>query len=237
MLLVERGFAESRQRAQAMILAGQVLVRQQKTAKAGTLVCEDAPIAIIGERPKYASRGGIKLEGALEDFGVCVAEKTCLDAGASTGGFTDCLLQNGAKRVYAVDVNVDQLAWNLRQNARVARVKANVRGLRPEQIGEPVDVVVVDVSFISVTKVLPALTAIARPGAEFLILVKPQFELSRKDIGKGGIVRDVKSHDRAIESVKQAAKWNGLCVLGVKSSRLAGAEGNLEYFLHARKAE
>ncbi|HJY88323.1 MAG TPA: TlyA family RNA methyltransferase [Candidatus Acidoferrales bacterium] len=232
-LLVERGLAESRQLAQALILAGQVLVSGQKRDKAGALVPPGANIEVVGSRLRYASRGGLKLEGALEDFHLPVANKLCLDIGSSTGGFTDCLLQHGARRVYAVDVSVNQLAWKLQQDPRVVRVERNARNLRPEDLGEPVDLVTVDVSFISVIKLLPAVVAVAAPGAEFLILVKPQFELERKEIGKGGIVRDPQLHERAIEQVKRAA-WAVLRVEGVRPSRLPGAEGNVEFFLHAR---
>jgi 23S rRNA (cytidine1920-2'-O)/16S rRNA (cytidine1409-2'-O)-methyltransferase len=232
-LLVERGLAESRQIAQALILAGQVLVGGQKRDKAGTLVPPGANIEIVGSKLRYASRAGMKLEGALEDFHLRVADKLCLDVGSSTGGFTDCLLQHGARRVYAVDVSVNQLAWKLQQDPRVVRVERNARDLRPEDLGESVDLVTIDVSFISVTKLLAAVVAAARPGAEFLILVKPQFELERKDIGKGGIVRDPQLHERAIEQVKAAARA-ALRIEGVRPSRVPGAEGNLEFFLHAR---
>jgi 23S rRNA (cytidine1920-2'-O)/16S rRNA (cytidine1409-2'-O)-methyltransferase len=234
-LLVERGVAESRQKAQAMILAGDIIVNGQKAAKAGTAVSVDAAIELAGEKLKYASRGGLKLEGALEDFCVNVNGKICLDAGASTGGFTDCLLQHGAAKVFAVDVSTDQLDWKLRQDARVVPVECNARFLQPEDVGEAVDVVTVDVSFISVTKVLPALVAIAREGADFLILVKPQFELERGQVGKRGIVRDPALHERAIGRVRVAAGLMELTVLGVAASRLPGAEGNQEFFLHARR--
>jgi 23S rRNA (cytidine1920-2'-O)/16S rRNA (cytidine1409-2'-O)-methyltransferase len=234
-LLVERGLAESRQKAQALILAGHILVDSRKAEKAGTPVAADTEITVAGEALRYVSRGGLKLEGALEDFQVAVEGKVCLDAGASTGGFTDCLLQHGAAKVYAVDVSTNQLDWKLRQDARVAPVECNARFLQPDDIGEAVDVVTVDVSFISVTKVLPALAAVAKPGAEFLILVKPQFELERKDVKRGGIVRDPALHERAIEKVKVAAGLTELTVLGAAPSRLAGAEGNQEYFLYARR--
>ena len=235
-LLVERGLAESRQRAQALILAGQVRVEGQKRDKAGALVPAGARVEIVGGKLRYASRGGLKLEGALEDFHVSVADKVCLDVGSSTGGFTDCLLQHGARRVYALDVSVDQLAWKVQQDPRVVRVERNARYLRPEDLGEPVDLATLDVSFISVRKVLPQVVAVAKPGAEFLILVKPQFELERKDIGKGGIVRDPKLHERAIARVQAAATESGLRVEGVRPSRLPGAEGNVEFFLHARRS-
>ncbi len=234
-LLVERGLAESRQKAQGVILAGQVLVDRQRLEKAGALVATTASVEILGGRLRYASRGGLKLEGALEDFQVSAAGRVCLDVGCSTGGFTDCLLQHGARRVYAVDVSTNQLAWKLQQDARVVRVERNARELGPGDIAEPLDLVTIDVSFISVAKVLPAVVRLAKPDAEFLILVKPQFELDRVDIGKGGIVRDPRLHQRAIEQAASSATAAGLEVLGVRPSCLPGAEGNLEFFLHARR--
>jgi 23S rRNA (cytidine1920-2'-O)/16S rRNA (cytidine1409-2'-O)-methyltransferase len=233
-LVVERGLAESREKAQAMILAGEVRVNGSRSDKAGTQVVVDARIEISGSSSKYASRGGLKLEGALEDFGVNVSGKTCLDIGASTGGFTDCLLVHGARLVYAVDVTPAQMVWRLQQDARVKQIKENARNLRRGQIPEPADLVTVDVSFISVAKVLPAVVAAAGRRAEYLILVKPQFELDRGDIGRGGIVRDPNLHSRAVERVRTAALAAGLRVTGVRPSRLTGAEGNQEFFLHAR---
>jgi 23S rRNA (cytidine1920-2'-O)/16S rRNA (cytidine1409-2'-O)-methyltransferase len=232
-LVVERGLAESRVKAQAMILAGEVRVDGARGDKAGMQVPADARIEIIGGAAKYASRGGLKLEGALEDFAVVVTGKICLDVGASTGGFTDCLLQHGALRVYAVDVTPGQMAWRLQKDSRVKQIKENARNLRPEQIVESADLVTVDVSFISVAKILPAVVAAASPGAEYLILVKPQFELDRGDIGRGGIVRDASLHEKAIERVRSSAVALGLHIDGVRASRLTGAEGNQEYFLHA----
>jgi len=234
-LIVERGLAPSREKAQAMILAGEVRVNGMAAAKAGQAVAQDASIEIHSRIQKYVSRGGFKLEGALKDFGVEVRGKICLDLGASNGGFTDCLLQNGAARVYAVDVNVDQLDWKLRQDTRVLRIKQNARELEVEDLPEPVGLVVADVSFISVTKILPAVVLLAEMGADLLILIKPQFELRREDIGPGGIVSDPELHQRAIESVRAAAVALGLSDLGVMPSQLAGAEGNQEFFLHARK--
>jgi 23S rRNA (cytidine1920-2'-O)/16S rRNA (cytidine1409-2'-O)-methyltransferase len=234
-LVVERGLAESRARAQAMILAGQVRVNHQAAAKAGAPVALDAQIELAGEVLPYASRGGMKLEGALQDFGISPLELTCLDVGSSTGGFTDCLLQRGARRVYAVDVNTRQIAWKLRQNPLVVLIEKNARYLQPQDLPELSEVVVIDVSFISVCKVLPAIVPLAAPGADFLILVKPQFELERGDIGKGGIVRDPHLHARALESVHKASTAQGLHVRGHRASRLKGAEGNQEYFIHARK--
>ena len=237
LLVVETGLADSREKAQAMILAGEVRVNGSRSDKAGMQVATDARIEVSGTSAKYASRGGLKLEGALEDFAVDVSAKTCLDIGASTGGFTDCLLSNGARCVYAVDVTTEQMVWRLQQDPRVKQIKENARNLRPEQIPEPADLVTVDVSFISVAKVLPAVVAAAGPRAEYLILVKPQFELDRGDVGRGGIVRDAALHARAVDRVRTAAEAAGLRVEGVRPSRLTGAEGNQEFFLHARNRD
>jgi 23S rRNA (cytidine1920-2'-O)/16S rRNA (cytidine1409-2'-O)-methyltransferase len=234
-LIFERGLAESRQKAQALLLAGSVRVNGQAAGKAGTATATDAAIEIVGDGLKYVGRGGMKLEGALEDFGVSPAGKVCLDAGSSTGGFSDCLLQKGAKRVFAVDVNIQQLDWKLQRDERVVRVEKNARYLSPDDVAERAELVVADVSFISVTKILPALIGAAQAGAIFLILVKPQFELERGEIGKGGIVRDPQLHQKAIERVREAASAAGLEILGVRASRVAGAEGNQEFFLHARR--
>jgi 23S rRNA (cytidine1920-2'-O)/16S rRNA (cytidine1409-2'-O)-methyltransferase len=231
--LVERGLAESRQKAQAMILAGQVLVNGQPANKAGAAVAGDARVELAGAAMPYVSRGGMKLEGALDDFAVNPAGLVCLDVGSSTGGFTDCLLQHGAARVYCVDVSGDQLAWKLRQDARVHVIEKNARYLQPADVPEPVALITVDLSFISTAKVLPALAPLAQAGAQWLILVKPQFELERRDVGKGGIVRDAALHRVAIERVEQAATALGLTLRGVKPSRLPGAEGNQEFFLYA----
>ena len=235
-LLVERGLAESSHKAQAMILAGEVEVEQQRADKAGVILPETVHIEIRSRQQKYASRGGMKLEGALEDFHISAAGKVCLDIGASTGGFTDCLLQNGAARVYAVDVNTDQLAWKIRGDARVIRLAKNARELVAGDLPELVDLVVADVSFISVAKILAGAAGCAKSGAELLILVKPQFELGREDVGKGGIVRETALHEKAVARVRSAMEALGLGVLGVAPSHLPGAEGNQEYFLHARKA-
>jgi 23S rRNA (cytidine1920-2'-O)/16S rRNA (cytidine1409-2'-O)-methyltransferase len=233
LLVVERGLADSREKAQAMILAGEVRVNTSPSDKAGMQVATDARIEISGTSAKYASRSGMKLEGALEDFAIGVSGKTCLDIGASTGGFTDCLLLHGARRVHAVDVTPEQMVWRLQQDPRVKQIKANARNLRPEQIAEPADLVTVDVSFISVAKILPAVVAAAGSRAEYLILVKPQFELDRGDVARGGIVRDAGLHARAVERVRAAAEAAGLRVEGVRPSRVTGAEGNQEFFLHA----
>jgi len=235
LLLVERGCAGSPQKAMAMILAGEVQVDGQRVEKAGMPVAEDARIEIISRLQKFVSRGGTKLEGALEDFAIEPAGCVCLDIGSSNGGFTDCLLQRGAVRVYAVDVNMDQLDWKLRQNPRVIPIARNARELRVEDLPESADIVVIDVSFISVRKVIAPAMATAKPRADFLILTKPQFELRREEIGPGGIVRDQKLHDKAILAVRESVASVGLEYLGVRPSHLLGAEGNQEYFLHARK--
>jgi 23S rRNA (cytidine1920-2'-O)/16S rRNA (cytidine1409-2'-O)-methyltransferase len=234
-LLMARGLAPNAQKAQAMILAGEVFVDGVRLSTSGTAIAEDALVEINSREQRYASRGGFKLEGALRDFQVDPDGKVCLDVGSSTGGFTDCLLQHGAARVYAVDVTVDQIAWKLRQDPRVIRIDRNARELTASDIPESVELVTVDVSFISACKVLRPAVSTARQGADFLILVKPQFELSRAEIGPGGIVADEALHEKAISIVKQAAASVGLGCVGVQPSQLTGAEGNQEYFLHARK--
>jgi 23S rRNA (cytidine1920-2'-O)/16S rRNA (cytidine1409-2'-O)-methyltransferase len=233
-LMVERGLAPSRERAQSMIMAGQVQVAGQRIDKPGTRISADSQVEIVGQPLRYASRGGLKLEGALEDFGVTPEGKICLDAGSSTGGFTDCLLQHGASKVYAVDVTIAQLDWKLQQDARVMRIEKNARHLQAGDIADPVALITADLSFISATKVLPALLSIAAPGADLLILIKPQFELAKRDVGKGGIVRDPALHERAVQGVVEAATALGLEIVGVKPSKLPGAEGNQEFFLHAK---
>ena len=234
-LVLERGLALTREKAQALILAGQIRVNGQPATKAGALVAGDSRVELVGEPPRYVSRGGLKLEGALRDFGVDVCGKVCLDIGASTGGFTDCLLQHGAARVYAVDVGKGQLDWKLRQDARVqVREGINARYLKPENLGEAVDLVTIDVAFISVEKILPAALRCAPPSSVFLILVKPQFELSRREVGKGGIVRDAALQQKAVEKIRRAAAAVGLEDLAVRESCLPGAEGNREFFLRAR---
>ena len=234
-LVVERGLAESLPKAQAMILAGEVSVDGARADKAGSRFPHESRIEVTSRAGKYVSRGGLKLEGALQDFAIDPANRICLDIGSSTGGFTDCLLQHGAARVYAVDVNVDQLAWKLRQDPRVIRVSRNARSLEANDITEPIDLIAIDVSFISVRKILPSAASVANPGADLLILIKPQFELPREDIGAGGIVTDTALHQKAVTAVREAAAKLALEILGVRPSHLPGAEGNQEYFMHARK--
>jgi 23S rRNA (cytidine1920-2'-O)/16S rRNA (cytidine1409-2'-O)-methyltransferase len=234
-LLVGRGLAESTQKAAAMILAGEVQVDGRRVEKAGRPVASNAQVKVTSRQQKYVSRGGFKLEGALQDFSVNPANRICLDIGSSHGGFTDCLLQHGASHVYAVDVSVEQLDWKLRQGPGVIAVKRNARELRVEDVPELIDLIAIDLSFISVRKVIAPATRVAKSGAIFLILVKPQFELRREEIGRSGIVKDEKLHEKAILAVREHVESLGLEYLGVRPSRLAGAEGNQEYFLHARK--
>jgi 23S rRNA (cytidine1920-2'-O)/16S rRNA (cytidine1409-2'-O)-methyltransferase len=234
LLLVERSLASSRQKAQAMILAGEVRVNGQRRDKPGEQVPRDAAIE-VAEAQRYASRGGFKLEGALADFGVNPANRICLDIGSSAGGFTDCVLQHGAARVIAVDVTPEQMEWKLQQDPRVTRIHRNARELTPNDLPEQPSLVVIDVSFISVAKILPAVAQSVTEESDWLILVKPQFELDRGDVGKGGIVRDAQLHQKAIDRAEVAARAAGLEICGVKASHLAGAEGNQEFFLHARR--
>jgi len=233
-LLVERGLAESREKAQALILAGQVMVAGQKAAKPGALVNGDAALRILeGGALKYASRAGLKLEAALDHFSIDVQGKTCLDIGSSTGGFTDCLLQRGARRVYAVDVGKGQLAWKLRQDPRVViREGINARCLPWEAVGELVDLVTCDVSFISVTLILPAIRQFLRPGSRMIVLAKPQFEAGREQVGKGGIVRDPAIQAEVVEKVRRAVRDLGFQKVEWLESPITGAEGNREFLVY-----
>jgi 23S rRNA (cytidine1920-2'-O)/16S rRNA (cytidine1409-2'-O)-methyltransferase len=240
-LLLDRGLAGSRERAQALILAGKVLVGGQKIEKAGTGVDADADIRLLGEDLKYVSRGGLKLEKALEYWHIEVAGKVCLDVGTSTGGFTDCLLQQGAARVIAVDTGHGQIEFRLRQDARVRLLeKTNARYLTREQVGEAVDFISMDVSFISATLILPAVIAAAFPessnerrGRQMVVLVKPQFEAGREHVGKGGIVRDPAAHAAAVEKVRRAILAQNCTRVDVIESPILGAEGNREFLLFA----
>jgi 23S rRNA (cytidine1920-2'-O)/16S rRNA (cytidine1409-2'-O)-methyltransferase len=229
-LLVERGLAESRTKAQALILAGEVFVDGQKADKPGRAVSIESRIEIAG-RPPFVSRGGQKLAAALDRFNIQVEGRVCLDVGASTGGFTDCLLQRGARRVYAIDVGAGQLDWRLRTDPRVVpREGLNARYLRFEDIGELVDLAVCDVSFISVTLILPALVPLLQPTGEMVILVKPQFEVGRGQVGKGGVVRDPELHAAACARVEQAVEQAGFDTALIESPIL-GAEGNREFLV------
>jgi 23S rRNA (cytidine1920-2'-O)/16S rRNA (cytidine1409-2'-O)-methyltransferase len=233
-LLVETGLAESREKAQAMVMAGEVLADGQKVTKAGQKLSPDAEIRLLGERLKYVSRGGLKLEAALHAFAIQVQGKVCLDIGSSTGGFTDCLLQQGAKKVYAVDVGTAQLHWNLRQDARVVlHENVNARYLSKEVVPEEVDFACCDVSFISATRILPALPPLLKLGAALVVLVKPQFEVGKGEVGKGGIVRDPRQHREAVEKVRAALAEIGFSRVEEMESPILGAEGNKEFLLYA----
>jgi 23S rRNA (cytidine1920-2'-O)/16S rRNA (cytidine1409-2'-O)-methyltransferase len=233
-LLVDRGLAESRQKAQALILAGAVMVNGQKAQKPGHTVDASSVLELM-EKLQYVSRGGLKLEKALDHFEINVEGKICLDIGSSTGGFTDCLLQRGAQKVHALDVGTGQLDWKLRNDPRVVvREQFNARNLKFEDIGELCDLAVCDVSFISVTLILPTLPAVLRSGAEMVILVKPQFEVGRYDVGKGGIVRDPELHAAACRRVAASAESLGFKTEVIESPIL-GAEGNREFLLHAAR--
>jgi 23S rRNA (cytidine1920-2'-O)/16S rRNA (cytidine1409-2'-O)-methyltransferase len=233
-LLVERGLAPTRQKAQALILAGQVMVNGARSPKAGQTVDVEATVEVL-QPLAYVSRGGLKLAGALDHFGVDPAGRVCLDVGASTGGFTDCLLQRGAARVYAVDVGKGQLDWKLRNDARVVlRENVNARHLKPDDIGEPVSLAVCDVSFISVTMILPAVVPLVTPAAELVILVKPQFEVGKGQVGKGGIVRDPELHQAVCRKVQAAVEALGFGA-ALMESPILGAEGNKEFLLYATR--
>lgn len=232
-MLAERGLAESREKAQALVLAGEVLVDGIPARKPGQPVSAEAEI-VVRARPAHVSRGGLKLEAAIGHWHIQVAGRICLDVGASTGGFTDCLLQHGAARVHAVDVGSGQLDWKLRTDPRVIlRERLNARYLRYEQIGEPVDLAVCDVSFISVTLILPAIAPLLREAGEMVILVKPQFEVGRDQVGKGGIVRDPQLHRAACERVETAVREMNFQT-DIIPSPILGAEGNREFLLYAR---
>ena len=231
-LLVERGLAPTREKAQALIMAGDVLVDGHKAEKSGQAVDDSSRIEVLAQ-PPFVSRGGVKLDAALKHFNVRVAGRICLDVGASTGGFTDCLLQHGAARVHAVDVGSGQLDWKIRNDARVVvHEKLNARYLCSEDLGEPVDLAVCDVSFISVTLIVPAVVPLLQSGGEMVILVKPQFEAGKGQVGKGGIVREPELQQAACRRVEGAARQYGF-ETEIMESPILGAEGNREFLLYA----
>ena len=236
LLLVKRSLAPSREKAKAVIMEGNVYVNGQKEDKAGSMFEDSVPIEVRGKTLKYVSRGGLKLEKAVEQFGLAFSDKICMDIGASTGGFTDCMLQNGAKKVYAVDVGYGQFAWSLRQDPRVVCMeKTNIRYVTPDDIDDTLDFASVDVSFISLTKVLgPAKELLADHG-EMVCLIKPQFEAGSEKVGKKGVVRDKNVHLEVIERVSEFARQNGFHILNLDFSPVKGPEGNIEYLMHIRK--
>ncbi len=237
-LMVERGLAESREKAKAVIMSGNVFVDGEREDKAGASFPETAVIEVKGNPLKYVSRGGLKLEKAMKHFDVDLAGKVCMDVGSSTGGFTDCMLQNGAAKVYAVDVGTGQLAWKLRQDERVVVMeKTNIRYVTREQIPEPVEFASIDVAFISLTKVLKPVKELLTPAGQVVALIKPQFEAGREQVGKKGVVRDKKVHLEVIERVLGHACGLGVEVLDLDFSPIRGPEGNIEYLAHLKKHE
>ena len=233
-MLVSRGLAESRTRAQALIMAGTVFSGERKIAKAGDMLAEDAALEVRSKDHPWVSRGGLKLDHGFAHFGFDVVGSIALDVGSSTGGFTDVLLTRGAAKVYAVDVGTNQLAWKLRQDPRViVHEQTNARTLDANIIPEPIDIVVCDASFISLTKVLEAPLKLAKPGAKLVALVKPQFEAGREEVGKGGVVRDPDVHERVCAQAKDWVVSQGWTVLGVTPSPITGPEGNVEFLLGA----
>lgn len=239
--MTERGLCESREKAKAIIMSGIVYVNGQKEDKAGTTFPDDLTtrIEVRGATLRYVSRGGLKLEKALKEYPISLVGKTCMDIGASTGGFTDCMLQNGAEKVFAVDVGHGQLAWKLRNDGRVVCMeKMNIRYITPEDIGgEMLDFASVDVSFISLTKVLPPVWPLLKDGAEMVCLIKPQFEAGREEVGKKGVVRDCKVHEDVILKIVSFVKETGFLIMGLTFSPIRGPEGNIEYLIYLKKPD
>nr|WP_300304612.1 TlyA family RNA methyltransferase [uncultured Anaerostipes sp.] len=237
-LLVEKGLASSREKAKAIIMSGIVFVDGQREDKAGSTFDETKEIVLKGKTLKYVSRGGLKLEKAMKNFDISLDGKICMDVGASTGGFTDCMLQNGAVKVYSVDVGHGQLDWKLRNDDRVVCMeRTNMRYVTEEDIDEPTQFVSIDVSFISLTKILPAVYRVLEDGGQTVALIKPQFEAGREKVGKKGVVRDQKVHEEVIEKICSFAASNGFELLHLDYSPIKGPEGNIEYLLHMRKTQ
>lgn len=234
--LTEKGLAPSREKAKALIMAGVVFVDNQKCDKAGTVVKETQTVEVRGGELKYVSRGGLKLEKAMQEFSVQLDGKVCMDIGASTGGFTDCMLQNGAKKVFSVDVGYGQLAWKLRCDERVVNMeRTNIRHVTLEQIGEPLDFASVDVAFISLRLVLPVAYNLLKDGGEVVALIKPQFEAGKEKVGKKGVVREQSTHVEVVRTIYDFCKEQGFSVLGLDFSPIKGPEGNIEYLIYLKK--
>ena len=237
-LLVKRNLAESREKAKAIIMSGNVFVEGQREDKAGTTFSDEVQIEIKGHTMPYVSRGGLKLEKAIANFDVDLEGKVCTDVGSSTGGFTDCMLQNGARKVFAIDVGRGQLAWKLRQDDRVVCMeKTNIRYVTPEDLGEEIDFSSIDVSFISLTKVLEPIRNYLKPDGEIVALIKPQFEAGREKVGKKGVVREKSTHHEVIKLVTSYAASIGFQILGIEFSPIKGPEGNIEYLVHLKKSD
>ena len=237
-LVTERGLAESREKAKTLIMAGQVYVDNQKADKPGDTFSEDAQVEVRGKGLQYVSRGGLKLEKAMKQFGLTLTDKICMDVGASTGGFTDCMLQNGACKVYSVDVGYGQLAWSLRTDPRVVNLeRTNARYLTKEQIPEEIGFFSVDVSFISLTIILPAVRPLMAEHGQAVCLIKPQFEAGREKVGKKGVVRDQAVHREVIGKIRDFVLENGFSVLGLTYSPVKGPEGNIEYLIYLERSD
>ncbi|MBQ7133388.1 MAG: TlyA family RNA methyltransferase [Ruminococcus sp.] len=237
-LVFEKGFAESREKAKAIIMAGQVYVNNQKADKAGVSYDENLPLEVRGDTQKYVSRGGYKLEKAMNSFPITLNDKITMDIGASTGGFTDCMLQNGAKKVYSVDVGYGQLAWKLRNDERVVNLeRTNMRYVTDEQVPDKIDFFSVDVSFISLKLILPVARELLGESGEAVCLIKPQFEAGKENVGKNGVVRDKNVHIDVVETIIDFCLNNGFDVLGLDFSPIKGPQGNIEYLIHIRKAD
>jgi len=235
-ILVDSGLVKSRERAKALIMEGVVLVDGAAVTKAGALINSDSLVSLKKEDMPYVSRGGLKLKAAIEHFNIRLKDRTAMDVGSSTGGFTDCMLQTGAKKVYCIDVGYGQIAWSLRNDPRVVLFeRTNIRYLEKEKIPETIDIATIDVSFISLTKVIPKVMEFLNNGGEIIALVKPQFEVGREDVGKGGIVREEDKRLSALESVKGSLENTGLNIIGTFQSPVPGQKGNIEYFLYMRK--
>lgn len=237
--LTDKGMTSSRERAKALIMAGQVYVKNQKCDKAGMMLSEDeSDVEIRGEQLKYVSRGGLKLEKAMQEFPIVLDGKIAMDIGASTGGFTDCMLQNGAKKVYAVDVGYGQFAWKLRRDPRVVNMeRTNIRYVTPEDIGEPIEFASIDVSFISLRLVLPVVHKLLCENGEIAALIKPQFEAGKDRVGKKGVVRDANTHFEVVRDVADFAAETGFSVRGITYSPVKGPEGNIEYLAYLVKCD
>jgi 23S rRNA (cytidine1920-2'-O)/16S rRNA (cytidine1409-2'-O)-methyltransferase len=238
-LIAAKGLAESRERARSLIMAGLVFVDNQKIDKPGTKVSTAANIEVKGNPIPYVSRGGLKLEKAIKEFNIDLTGKTAIDIGASTGGFTDCMLQNGAAKVYAIDVGYGQLAWSLRTDSRVVCMeRTNIRNVTPEMLGEPADLATMDVAFISITKVLPVAKGLLKEDGRLVCLIKPQFEAGREKVGKKGVVRDKNVHKEVIENITSfCLNQMRLFILGLSFSPIKGPEGNIEYLVYLSKQE
>lgn len=236
-ILLEKGLAPSRERAQALIMEGKVFVNGMPSIKAGAMVAGDAAIELKGEDIPYVSRGGLKLEAAIKHFNISLKDKIAMDVGSSTGGFTDCMLQNGAKKVYCIDVGYGQLAWKLRQDPRVVLIeRMNIRYLERERVPEDIDIVTIDVSFISLIKVVPNVLKFLKENGEIIALIKPQFEVGKGEVGKGGIVKDEAKRLKAVDRVRENLEALGLQTIGAMQSPIPGQKGNIEHLIYMKKA-